>query len=246
MSISVSASSNALSYLQSLIQQGMSGAGDATASDPLSLLLSSESGSPDQSAQACQSGASQDTSAPPFGPHTLGALLSAQGQNPQAQFASLDGDGDGQVSKSELETTLGQFGVSASDADKVFSKLDANGDGSVTQSEFDSAKTGHAHGRQHHAGAGGAQGSGQGNSSGATTNADGSTTQTTSNPDGSTTTVTTYPDGTTMTSTSQATQAASQSSATAANTDWANLMQALSQLQTQFTDPSTNLFSTIA
>lgn len=60
-------------------------------------------------------------------------------------FGKVDSDGDGAVSKTELQAlpeamsggTASQAGVSSDD---VFSQLDADGDGSLTQAEFDAVR----------------------------------------------------------------------------------------------------------
>jgi EF-hand domain pair len=223
MSMSVGASSNALSYLQQLLQQGTPGAsGAAAASDPLSVLMQSLSGASVTSGQAAPvaaaAGGSCSSSFLPFGTSTMAALISLQGQSasgltaqsPSQLFSKIDTDGDGKISQSEFETALTGAGASKADADALFAKLDANGDGSVTQSEMPGAKG--AHGHHHHGhgggGAGGATDSSSQNPldallSGA--GADGATTQATTNADGSTTTTITYADGTKIDMTSPAT-----------------------------------------
>jgi Ca2+-binding EF-hand superfamily protein len=51
-------------------------------------------------------------------------------------FKLLDGDGDGQISKSEFEDKLGAGGTNTANADSVFSKLDTDGDESVSMDEL--------------------------------------------------------------------------------------------------------------
>jgi EF-hand domain pair len=66
-------------------------------------------------------------------------------------FSQIDGNGDGQITKSEFENALGAGGTNTAAADDVFSKLDTNGDGSVSLDELSSAlkgKGGH-HGHHH-------------------------------------------------------------------------------------------------
>jgi Ca2+-binding EF-hand superfamily protein len=109
-------------------------------------------------------------------PQTMSALISAQSQatstsatstnatststtptSPsgalQDLFSQIDGNGDGQISKSEFETALGAGGTNVAQADDVFSKLDKNGDGSVSLDEMKSALQGAGghHGGHHHA-----------------------------------------------------------------------------------------------
>ena len=70
---------------------------------------------------------------------------SATGQAGDDLFGKVDSDGDGAVSKTELQAlleamsggTASQTGVSSDD---VFSQLDADGDGSLTQAEFDAGR----------------------------------------------------------------------------------------------------------
>jgi hypothetical protein len=212
MSMSVGASSsNALSYLQSLLQQGTAGAGDAkksSASDPLAMLMQAISGdgaSPGQtSSPATSSNATAASNCPPFSPETMAALLSAQGQQqtggPDAKlFAKLDVDGDGQISKDEFSAAASKAGADSSVADAVFAKIDANGDGSVSQGELAKADKGGGHHHHHIGGGGGAPSAGGAQDpleamiSSAT--ASGATTQTSTNADGSTTTTISYADG---------------------------------------------------
>ncbi|WP_255424300.1 EF-hand domain-containing protein [Acidovorax sp. 93] len=69
----------------------------------------------------------------------------ATGQAGDDLFGKVDSDGDGAVSKTELQAlleamsggTASQAGVSSDD---VFSQLDADGDGSLTQAEFDAGR----------------------------------------------------------------------------------------------------------
>lgn len=69
----------------------------------------------------------------------------ATGQAGDDFFGKVDSDGDGAVSKTELQAlleamsggTASQAGVSSDD---VFSQLDADGDGSLTQAEFDAGR----------------------------------------------------------------------------------------------------------
>ena len=267
MSMSVGASSNALSYLQSLMQ-GALGAGnsaassDATAaSNPLSPLLQALSGFGVATEQPTPAAASTNgttgSGGSAFGPGTMAALLSLQDQSatgataqtPSSLFSKLDTDGDGQVSKSEFETALTGAGASISTADALFAKLDANGDGSISQSELAKA----SHGRHHHM-----HGGGDSNASSASgqsvidpllssTDAAGATTQTAANADGSTTTTISYADGSTVAMTPPA--ASTNSSGTAAsgesgqNTN--NLLERLIQLQSQLLGSVTPTLSAV-
>lgn len=218
--MSISASSNALSYLQQLLQYGSNGVG-ATSNDPLLSLEQTPTG-------ADSSGQSQSVSSPmgsgcggsSFETGTLAALISFQGQSatgvvgqsPSDLFSQLDADGDGQISKTEFEKALGTAGVDTQSTDALFGKLDANSDGSVSQSELAKAQ-GHGHHHHHVDSDDPAQGGGsqQGGLSSLLNSTDitGATSQTASNSDGSSTTTITYADGTTV---SVTTPAASQGS----------------------------------
>jgi hypothetical protein len=202
MSMSVGASSNALAYLQQLLQQGTAGASSSTgAADPLSELMQTLSGSGSDTdpltappSTAAGSGAS---GVPPFGSGTMAQLLSVQNQSgngpEQAFFSKLDTDGDGKISKTEFESAASKAGVDNSTADAVFDKIDGNTDGSVSQGELAKAD----HGGHHHVHGGGGGGGGDGGldalMSGA--GANGATTKTTTNADGSSTTTISYADG---------------------------------------------------
>ena len=167
----------------------------------------------------------------------------------QSLFSKLDTDGDGSISKSEFESTLGQSGVDQSSADALFAKLDQNGDGSVSQSELSSA----AHHGHHAHGAGGGGGGGDASSLLDSTGADGSQSQTATNADGSTTTTVTYADGSTVTLTTPAAQTSggsdgdgdgsgNQASKATAN----NLVEQLIKLQAQLTNQQGSTVSALA
>lgn len=273
MSMSVSASSsNALSYLQSLLQQGTSGSGDAkksSASDPLAMLMQaiSEDGtsSGQSSSSATASNATTGSSCAQFSADTMSALLSAQGQqstdSPDAKlFAKLDTNGDGTVSKDEFSAATSKAGVDSSLSDAVFSKMDANGDGSVTQDELTKAdQAGGQHHHHHvHGGGGGAQGAGGAQDpleamlSSAT--ASGATTQTSTNADGSTTTTLSYADGSKIDMTTPAAQSSDTSSGSSTDSSsnssttksTFNLLEQLIKLQAQMLTTATSTVSAIA
>ena len=268
MSMSVGASSsNALSYLQSLLQQGTAGAGDAkksSASDPLAMLMQAISGdgaSPGQTGSpATSSNASTASNCPPFSPETMAALLSAQGQQqaggPDAKlFAKLDADGDGQISKDEFSAAASKAGADTSVADAVFAKIDANGDGSVSQSELTKADKGGGHHHHHVGGGGGAPSAGGAQdpleamlSSAA---ASGATTQTSTNADGSTTTTISYADGSKVDMTTPAAAQASSTgdssgSGSGSSGTKSNLLEQLIKLQSQVLNFATSTMSAIA
>jgi hypothetical protein len=267
MSMSVGASSsNALSYLQQLLQQGTAGAGDATAasaSDPLSMLMQeiSGGGTPPGQTTAPSSNTATGPSSPTFSPETMAALLSAQGQQqtggPDAKlFAKLDADGDGQISKDEFSAAASKAGADSSVADAVFAKIDANGDGSVSQSELAKADKGGGHHHRHVGGGGGAPSAGGAQDpleamlSSAT--ASGATTQTSTNADGSTTTTISYADGSKIDMTTPAaaqassTSDSSSSSGSGSSGSKSNLLEQLIKLQSQVLSFATSTMSAIA
>jgi hypothetical protein len=263
MSMSISASSNALSYLQQLLQAGSSGVG-ATSGDPLLAMdptLTGADGSSQSQSSTSPIGSGVGSS---FEPGTLAALISLQGQSatgvvgqsPSDLFSQLDTDGDGQISKSEFEQALGGVGVDTQSADALFGKLDANNDGSVSPSEIGKA---HHHGHHHHLAdstqGGGAQ---QGGLSSLLNSSDitGATSQSATNADGSTTTTISYADGTSV---SMTTPAAPQNNASSngdssnngsTGSSWSNtnnnLIEQLIQLQSQLVTQAASTLSTFA
>ncbi len=205
MSMSVGASSNALAYLQQLLQQGTSGASSTGAADPLSELMQTMSGSgsgsdPLTSPSGDTAAGSGASSCPPFGSGTMAQLLSLQGQDKngpeQAFFSKLDTDGDGKISKTEFESAASKAGVDSSVADAVFDKIDGDSDGSVSAGELAKADHGGHHHHVHGGGGGGEGGGADALMSG--TDASGATTKSTTNADGSTTTTISYADGTSI------------------------------------------------
>jgi hypothetical protein len=212
MSMSVSASSSALAYLQQLLQSGSSGVG--ASSDPLLTLGQMPPGA--EGASQAQSGASPigSGSAPTFESGTLAALISLQGQSanavvgqsPSDLFSRLDTDGDGQISKTEFEQALGAVGVDTQSADALFGKLDANSDGNISPSEIAKGRGHHHH---HHVDNSDVSQSGGPQQDGLSallnsTDISGATTQTATNSDGSTTTTISYADGTSVSMTAPA------------------------------------------
>jgi Ca2+-binding EF-hand superfamily protein len=81
----------------------------------------------------------------------LAAYLNKKQQHgPGDMFDKIDADGDGKISKSELETAFTQAGGTADQADKLFAKLDKDGDGSVSKADFVSGLRAMHHGHHHH------------------------------------------------------------------------------------------------
>ncbi len=157
-------------------------------------------------------------------PATMSALLAAQGQSsgaPSASasaalqdlFSQIDGNADGQISKSEFESALGAGGTNLAQADDVFGKLDTNGDGSVSLDEMSTVLKGAGgHRHAHHAGDGK-----QPNMDALLQALDGATRTSTTNSDGSITTSMTYSDGSTMTLTTLAPRSSSTSASSSYN-----------------------------
>jgi len=153
MSMSVSSSSDALSSLQSLLQQVTNLAGNVAGVGPVGDWLASAANAATPGAGGASGATQPFGKAPlPFPDTTMAALIALKGQDTggsaQGLLSKLDTDGDGTVSQSEFEAALGGAGVDASQADALFAKLDRNGDGSVDQGELTSAlRRGHG---QHH------------------------------------------------------------------------------------------------
>jgi hypothetical protein len=96
-------------------------------------------------------------------PQTMSALIGAQEQSGstssaptsrsaalQDLFSQIDGNGDGEISKSEFENALGAGGTNVAAADNVFGQLDSNGDGNVSLDELKKALEGTGgHGHHH-------------------------------------------------------------------------------------------------
>jgi hypothetical protein len=177
--------------------------------------------------------------APSMAPGTMDALFAAQSQTSAASgpsslasqlFSLLDTNGDGSISKSEFEATLGQNGNTAA-ADSLFDKLDPNGDGSVDPGELASAlQTKGAKGHHHHHHLGGASSAGAASTGGGADDllGAGNTGQTVTNSDGSTTTTLSYADGSQITMTKPA--AGSAGTSAAANNFLERIIQHQAQL----------------
>ena len=240
MFVPVGLALGALSGIGSLLESAASGVSKSVSNEFSSLTKSA-------GAQSASQPAAAPTSKFDFG--TLSALLSAQGQDgagagsqASALFSKLDANGDGQISKSEFESALGNAGVDTSSADALFSKLDANGDGSISQNELTPPQGAYSHRSGHHHG-GGAGGAGGASSLMDATNADGSQTQTTTNPDGSTTTTITYSDGSTVSSTTPAAQGGASGGTPSKN---ANLIEKLIQMQSALINTQASATAAIA
>ena len=244
---SVNGSSNAASYLRSLLQQQSAQRGKAAGSaDPITSLLNvfyPTSG-------ASQSGATRDTgtSAAPcagaaaLSPDTMAQLISAQEQRPhgggiaaraESLFGKMDANQDGKVDRTEFENVFGA-NADMSKVDGLLNALDTDGDGAISQDELTSAaQQRHARRHHHHGGFDMLMSATQG-----------ATTQTSANADGSTTTTIAYADGSQVTMTLPATSASSSSDDGARNAD-RNAIERLIRLQAQLLTPAASS-STIA
>jgi hypothetical protein len=179
---------------------------------------------------------------PPFNLDNMSALIDAQAQSSgtasglsqrqQKVFGELDTDGDGSVTKAELEKDFGADNKAV--ADYVMQKLDTDGDGSISKSEFAAGTT---RGGHHHMHAGPPQGqNGQDPFAALFGQAQGANSTSTSNSDGSSTTTISYADGSKVSMTS----AASTNSDNSANTNTSssaksNLLEQLIKLQAALT-----------
>ncbi|MGZ3296323.1 MAG: EF-hand domain-containing protein [Xanthobacteraceae bacterium] len=228
-------------------------------------------------------GSTQTESPPPvtggagftqISPETMSALIAAQGQDSSGSttsasttsaptdpasalkdlYSQIDTNGDGQISKTEFENTLGAGGTNIAQADDVFNKLDANGDGSVTLDEMQKALQGaHGKGGHHHHHVADSDGSnGATDASGSSPGAGGSnsdpllqalagaTSTSVTNSDGSTTTSITNADGSVITMTSPAATTSS-SSATASYNFLEQMIQRAAQAVSSGAAPSLSL-----
>lgn len=199
---------------------------------PFALATPSSATQTSGSAGVGQSGA--------LSPQTLSALFAAQDPSQTSStsrsdalkdlFSQLDGNGDGQISKSEFESALGAGGTNTANADSVFSKLDTNGDGSVSLDELSSALKGKGGGHGHHHAHGAGGGGGKGGQDALLQALDGSSSTSTTNSDGSTTTTITYSDGTTVTMNSPAAASSNSNGSNTASSSY-NLVEKMIQTQ---------------
>jgi Ca2+-binding EF-hand superfamily protein len=247
---SLGASSNAYSYLQSLLEQQRASsthsAGQQPA-DPLSALLNSfYSGADSGAGSSTTGGQTVSAASPSISPNTMTNLLAVQAQSgpqgagndvasrAQGLFGQFDTDGDGQISKSEFENAFGS-GADMTKVDGLFNALDSNQDGAIGQNELtsaaESAASHHHHGHHAHAAGGGGSGDSSSLLEMLKSSADGSTTDSTSNADGSTTTTISYADGSKVSMTSPA---GTMSGANADNQVRRNVLEQLIALQAQW------------
>lgn len=229
MLLALGAASSALDALQSLTAKKSTPTTGLTQNrQTLDFFGSTETPSPSATTKPTPTGSSSQSGA--LSPELLSALLAALGQtssstgasgsasssggsNPLKDlFAQIDADGDGKLSKSEFENSLGAGGTNTAQADDVFSKLDKDGDGSVSLDEMMSALKGKGHRHHHHAAdSGESTGTGGSGSDPLLQALQGASSTSVTNSDGSTTTSLSYADGSTVTMTSPAAGAATSS-----------------------------------
>lgn len=239
------ASNNPLTLLWALQQQYANGANASAATQAAwdstpAATTSTTSGSTTSSSNASSTNGVTG-GAPSINPNALFVFLSFQEQQSGTQsatgsaqsastgfsnyaqnlFNSIDTDGDGEISQSEMESAVTAAGGTTQQADALFNDI-SGGSNSISENQFASALQqadgGHHH--HHHFGVHGADGAGGADGGdplaallgGAT--ADGATSQVATNPDGSTTTTLTYADGTTITMTTPANDGSSSGSGT--------------------------------
>ena len=231
MFLALGAASSAIEALKALTSSKSSSASSGQDASGLFDLPSAGSAAP------AGPNASSGGGHSPISRETMSALLDAQSQSSvgsasksrssalQSLFAQIDGNGDGQITKSEFGEALGAGGTNLAQADRVFGKLDRDGDGSVSLGELASAlKGGKGRHRPDHAG-----GSGDGSNSDLFSRTlRGASTTTVTNSDGSVTTSLTYADGSKVTMTSPA----SGSSSSAATSSY-NFIEQMIQRQAQ-------------
>ena len=108
------------------------------------------------------------------------AMQSGTAQLSQSLFQAIDANGDGSITKDEMEQAVTKAGGTAQSADALFAKLDPNNTGSITAQQLAQNMPQAAHHHHHHGGGGGkmAQQLEQSLFSAMDTNDDGSVTQT--------------------------------------------------------------------
>ena len=141
MLFALGAASTALNAVQSLTSSASSTGFDQGSANPFEVASPAPASASPVPATGFGAGAQ-------ISPATMSELLAAQSQSTatpastsglQDLFSQIDGNGDGQITKSEFENALGAGGTNLAQADDVFSKLDSNGDGTVSLAELASA-----------------------------------------------------------------------------------------------------------
>lgn len=131
-------------------------------SSPAKAPASSSQGAPDAfasgagSAHQAGNGPSAGSRAFAISPQTMSALIDAQSASADAApaspsdalqklFSQLDADGNGSITKSEVENVVSPS-TDLAEADSVFGELDADGDGAVSRDELKGYSDHHLHG----------------------------------------------------------------------------------------------------
>jgi Ca2+-binding EF-hand superfamily protein len=101
-----------------------------------------------------QQQSSAGNSNPANGANAPAPSASAIGNPVQQLFSAMDGNGDGSVSQSEMETYIQAQGGTQSQADELFSSLDQNGSDALSETQLagDVAQGHRAHHGHHHHG----------------------------------------------------------------------------------------------
>jgi hypothetical protein len=238
-------------YLQSLASTGSANQ-PSTGSDPTATAFDPFAGLGSDPTQSSGGGGPTQ----PFSLEAMSALIDAQAQasgtggmsaHQQKVFGELDTDGDGKVTKAELESDFGADNKGLADA--VFGKLDKDGDGAISQSEFAAGTTKGAH-HHRHAGPPPDQSDQSGNANDPLSQllqAAGASSTSTSNSDGSSTTTITYADGSKVSMTTAASSNTDNSTNSGtSNSAQSNLLEQLIKLQAQLTSSATATSSTTA
>jgi hypothetical protein len=242
-----SAALGALDLLSSLTSQLEAKAGSKSDASGNGANFANALGASSDSTGATQAAVSDapgvSAGSGPFKPNVLAFLLArqeqqsgTQGRGPdglsplgEALFAKLDGDGNGSISKAELQSALGT-GTDSSAADKLFSKLDKSGDGALDAKEFAGALRGR--GGHHRHGPPPAERT-QDLAALLDAQSQGASSSTTTNADGSSTTTITYADGSKVSLTTPAAAAETGSAAVQPSAGTHNILETLIQLQAQ-------------
>ena len=257
MSLSVSETSSASSYLRSLLQQRAAERGEAAGStDPMTALLNvfypgrADSQPATSAAQTSDSAAATPCcGAASLSAETMAQLMSLQEQRPgsaadrvaaraQSLFGRMDANQDGQIDRTEFENVFGA-NADTSKVDGLFNALDADGNGAISQDELTAAAQ-QSHARHHHhhrhmrsSGAGGLADTLMAATQGATT-------QTSSKADGSTTTTISYADGSQVIMTIPAASAVAGSSNDGSGAADRNAIERLIRMQAELLTPATS------
>jgi hypothetical protein len=143
-----SSSYDPYAYLEQTKRHHSAGAAKNDPSDPVAGIEQTLADLTEDNAAAAaadQAGTGPVNSASRVHTGTLAALLALQGNDPTSApgdvaskfFSQIDADGDGQISKAELDS--GAHGASNANADALFSAIDANNDDSLSKDELSAA-----------------------------------------------------------------------------------------------------------